>query len=170
MLTDADLSIRLTNFEDSFVERKTSGDTGDWISATVALANSTPIDYPSVLFIGVRDDGTIEPRQNLETLQKSYSKRVSENIYPLPPYFPKVFTSGGVSCLAVIIPGSPHRPHFAGLRFIRVRTKTYKASQADVERLVADRNPKAYEIRKYIRQVVFVDTIVRLPSKTGHLI
>ena len=59
-LSDADLASRLTNFEDHFVERKTSGDQADWVKTVVAFANSTPIGYPAVLFIGVKTTGPLK--------------------------------------------------------------------------------------------------------------
>jgi hypothetical protein len=39
-LSDTDLLLRLTNFEDHFVERKTSGDSRDWLKTVVGFANS----------------------------------------------------------------------------------------------------------------------------------
>jgi predicted HTH transcriptional regulator len=59
-LSDADLLSKLKNCEDAFVERKTAADNKDWLKTVVAFANSTPIGYPAVLFIGVKDEGTIE--------------------------------------------------------------------------------------------------------------
>jgi hypothetical protein len=40
-LTDADLLLKLKNFEDNFVERKTCGDGKNWLRAVVGFANST---------------------------------------------------------------------------------------------------------------------------------
>jgi len=58
-VTEQELLTRLRNFEDQFVERKTSSDGRDWVKTIVAFANSTPIDSFSVLFIGVRNSGEI---------------------------------------------------------------------------------------------------------------
>jgi hypothetical protein len=52
MLTDEELLLRLRSFEDAFVERKTKGDHIDWVKTIVAFANSTPVGFPAVLFIG----------------------------------------------------------------------------------------------------------------------
>ena|SRR5438093_783295 len=57
VLSDADLLARVLNFEDSFTERKPSRDSRDWKKTLVAFANSAPIGFPAVLFIGVRPDG-----------------------------------------------------------------------------------------------------------------
>ena len=62
MLTEQDLLARLRNFEDHFVERKTAGDSKDWVKTAVAFANSAPVDLPCVLYIGVKNNGEIEER------------------------------------------------------------------------------------------------------------
>jgi len=75
-LNEADLLIRLKNCEDAFVERKTAADSKDWLKTVVAFANSAPIGYPAVLFIGAKDDGTIESGPaNLDTMQKTLRKK-----------------------------------------------------------------------------------------------
>jgi hypothetical protein len=82
-LSDADLIGRLTNFsEDHFVELETCGDHGDWLKTVVAFANSTPIGYPAVLFIGVKNDGTPEGNINLDSLQKTLTKRMTLSYRP----------------------------------------------------------------------------------------
>ena len=72
-LSDTDILARLTNFEDAFVERKSTGDTKDLLKTAVAFANSTPIGYPAILFYGVTDKGEPEGKANLETLQETIS-------------------------------------------------------------------------------------------------
>lgn len=60
---EADLIRRLRATEDAFVERKTVGDDKyDWLKTAVAFANTAPIDYPCVLYIGVKNNGDIEDR------------------------------------------------------------------------------------------------------------
>jgi hypothetical protein len=72
-LSDADLLARLKNFEDHFVERKTIGDQKDWKKTAVAFANSAPIGYPAVLYIGARENGQIEgpPQRTLTKFKRS---------------------------------------------------------------------------------------------------
>jgi hypothetical protein len=84
--TDDELRMRIRNFEDSFVERKTLGDSKDWLKTAVAFANSAPVGFPAILYLGVRDDGTPEPQafdSNLEDLQQSFSKK-------LKPAYPRI--------------------------------------------------------------------------------
>ena len=115
-LNDAELLARLRNFEDHFVERKTPGDDKyDWVKTAVAFANSAPVDYACVLYIGVRNNGDIEERQaNLDSLQKTFNKEM-KFVYPPIAYLPRITESEGRQALAVIVLGSGSRPHFAGL-------------------------------------------------------
>ena len=118
-LNDADLLARMRNFEDHMVERKTIKDESDWKRAAVSFANSVPVGLPAVLYIGVRDNGEIEtPQRNLEEVAKKFNKHM-EKVYPRVAYVPKVISSDGRQALAVIIPGSDSRPHFAGLAYVR---------------------------------------------------
>jgi predicted HTH transcriptional regulator len=148
-LNDEDLLLRLRNFEDNFVERKTSGDSKDWLKTVVAFANSTPVGYPAVLYIGVMNDGTPEEKTvNLDSLQKTFSEKVSE-AYPLVYYVTKIVNVDGKQVLAVIVPGSTDRPHFAGQAYVREGSRTVVASKPQFEELIASRNSKAYEILKW---------------------
>jgi predicted HTH transcriptional regulator len=158
MLTDEELALRLIATEDSYVERKTVGDYKRWIPALVAFANSAPIGFPCVLFIGARDDGTLEPNVGVESLQKSFSEKAAD-VFPPIPYSSRVFRRKDSECLAVIVQGSPNRPHYAGLPYIRVGTESKKASPDDVAQLTAERDPKAYEILKWKGNAVTVDVL-----------
>jgi hypothetical protein len=78
-LTDIELLPRIGNFENHFVERKTTGDKKDWIKTVAAFANSAPDGYPCVLYLGVKDNGDIEtPQANLDTLQKTFNREMDE--------------------------------------------------------------------------------------------
>jgi len=158
MLTDEELALRIISTEDNYVERKTAGDYKRWIPALVAFANSAPVGFNCVLFIGVKDDGTIEPNVGVEALQKSFSEKAAE-VFPPIPYASKVFRWQDRECLAVIIPGSADRPHYAGQPYIRVGAESKKASTEQVERLTAERDPKAREILKRKGQVVIVEML-----------
>lgn len=155
-LTDQDLLSRMRNFEDHFVERKTSGDYKDWTKTVVAFANSAPLDYPCVLFIGVKDDGTIEsPQVNLDTLQKSFNREM-DKIYPPPPYLPKIINDADKQALAVIVLGSSLRPHFAGPAYIRKGSETEVASEEAFQQLVQQRLSKVRELSKWLKKPVTV--------------
>jgi predicted HTH transcriptional regulator len=137
------------------VERKSRSDRRAWLQTAVAFANSAPIDWPAILFVGVDNSGAPQLAgtqedlaKKLEDLAKSVSD-VLDQAYPaiyrhiVPLHLP----DGG--CLAVIIPGSEARPHFAGKSYIRDGPQTKEASEGQLAKLIAGRNSKTYEILKW---------------------
>jgi len=64
-------------------------------------------------------------------------------------YLTRILKHGGRQFLAVLIPGSEYRPHFAGKAFVRDGSQTVTASAEQFARLIAERNSKAYEILKW---------------------
>ena len=155
-IKDDDIIARLRNFEDNFVERKTSRDTKGWLNTTVAFANSVPEGYPGILFIGVNNDGDIEGTANFESLQKSYNAVIGA-AYPPIYALPKVLSHEGKQFLAVLVPGSPDRPHFAGKAYVRNGPESKEASEEQFTALIASRNSKANEILKWKGKPIFVD-------------
>jgi predicted HTH transcriptional regulator len=168
-LSSEELLLRLRNFEDNFVERKTSSDAKDWLKTIVAFANSTPVGYPAVLFIGVKNDGTPEEKTvNLDSVQQSFNEKVKD-AYPPIYRLTKILNVGGKQLLAVIVPGSEQRPHFAGQAFIRKGSETVGASDEQFANLIASRNSKAYEILKWKGKeitVKFMDMAQRYRQST----
>ena len=157
-LTEEALILRLRGTEHAFVERKPWGAKRDWLQAAVALANSTPIGWPAVLFVGVNDEGVPQKSgANLEQLMIKVSGMLDQaypviyrNIIPLNlPEGP---------CLAVVIPGSATRPHFAGKSYIRDGPQTKEASREQLEALIAERSSKVYELRKWLGKLITVRT------------
>jgi hypothetical protein len=166
-LTEEALILRLRSAEHDFVERKPRNQQGDWLQTAVAFANSAPIGYPAVLYVGVSDDG--EPQQNvdqLENLGKSVSAAI-EKAYPaiyrhtVPLHFPD-----GRGCLAVVIPGSELRPHFAGRSYIRDGPQTKEASEDQFSIFIAERNSKARELLKWRGKDIEVRTFYANGSST----
>lgn len=153
--TNEDLIRLLRCTEHSFVERKLHSDTKDWLKTVVAFANSTPIGYPAVLFIGARDDGTPEQRSdiNFDTVQKTLSDRLGA-AYPAIYYTTRIIDVDGFNVLAVVVPGSRDRPHFAGRAYIRDGSKTIESSRAQFDRLIAERNGKAAKILEWLGRTV----------------
>jgi hypothetical protein len=148
-LNDADLLARMKNFEDHLVERKTIKDEKDWKKTAVAFANSVPVGLPAVLYIGVRDNGEMEtPQRDLDEIQKKFNTHM-EHVYPRIAYVPKIISENGRQALAVIVPGSELRPHFAGLAYVRKGSETRDASEDQVAELIAQRNSKAARILSF---------------------
>lgn len=161
-LSDADLLIRLTNPEDQFTERKSASDKRGWVRTAVGFANSVPIGYPAVLFIGAKPDGTPENViTNFDEYQQTFSRELGQ-AYPPIPHFPKILTIGNKSVLAIIIPGSPNRPHFAGHSYIRVGSETRQASEEQFLILLAERNNKARKILDWKGREITVRFLERM--------
>lgn len=75
--TDEELRHRRFPSEDHFTERKTTTDSKDWLRTVVAIANSTPLDMYGLLFIGVRDSGSVEPGVVPEAAQEKLRRLLS---------------------------------------------------------------------------------------------
>jgi predicted HTH transcriptional regulator len=58
-ISDDELISKVTDTENNFIERKSVSDKGAWLQTAVAFANSCPVGFPGVLYVGVNDDGTI---------------------------------------------------------------------------------------------------------------
>ena len=141
-LNEADLLARMRNFEDHLVERKVVKDERDWKKTAVAFANSVPVGLPAVLYIGVRDTGEIEtPQHNLDEVEKKFNRHM-EKVYPRFAYVPKIITDNGLQALAVVIPGSELRPHFAGLSYVRRGSENIESYEEQFSELIAQRNSK----------------------------
>ncbi len=156
-MSDGDLLARLKNFEDQFVERKTVADSKDWLKTVVAFANSAPIGFPCILYIGVRDNGDFESKvSDLDSVQKTLN-RMLQNIQPRTAYLPKIIREGGMQALAVIVPGSNLRPHFSGPSYVRKGSETMEASEEQLTRLINSRTSKVYEILRYLGKPISVE-------------
>ena len=158
-LTDADLLSRLANTEDNFVERKRFSDDREWLRTAVGFANSCPVDFPGILFVGVYDNGQPEmPRvpTNLDSLQKTLSERLKE-AWPPIYYLTKTLRKDGSEFLGVLVPGSRARPHFAGRSFVRVGSQTREASEVQFNELLAQRNTKAFVILQWKDKQITVE-------------
>jgi predicted HTH transcriptional regulator len=171
-LTDEDLNRMRRDTENNFVERKTVKDKGGWLRTAVAFANSVPVDYPAVLYIGVKDDGVLEdvpPGHNWESQQKTVSEELSR-AYPPLYMLPKIVRDEqGREFLAVIIPGSPQRPHFTGKAYIRVGAQTKEASDEEFDKLITQRSSKVYEILKWRgKDVTAVRMLRNAPPHVDH--
>lgn len=153
MISEKELQARMTNFEDPFVERKVHGDIKDCLKTVIAFANSLPNGLPGVLFIPVKNDGTIQSGFDLDELQRSISKRLSD-AYPDIYYFQRIISVDGRQAVAVVVPGSPQRPHFAGHSYVRDGSQSVKASARQFDALVARRSSLVEELLRWVGKPV----------------
>jgi hypothetical protein len=136
-VSDDDLISKITDTENNFIERKTVSDTRGWLETAVAFANSSPLGYPAILFVGVDNSGLVQQHKealNFEKLQKSVTSRINE-AWPPIYHYSKTLRKDGAEFVAVVIPGSTQRPHFSGQAFVRVGPQTRQASEDEYDKL-----------------------------------
>lgn len=154
--TESDLLRLLHSTENSFVERKTVGDSRDWVKTVVAFANTLGNDQEGVLFIGATDGGEIESvSSGLDKLQKTFSEKM-QSAYPPIYYTTRIIQEKDRECLAVIVPGSSSRPHFAGPLYLRDGSQTVVAKPDQHESILATRIGKVYELTRWVGQEITV--------------
>lgn len=160
-LDGSDLLRLLHSAEHSFVERKTIGDVRDCVKTIVAFANTLSNDQEGVLFVGATDKGEIEAHSSsLDKLQMTIADKV-QGIYPSVHYTTKTVQEDGRECLAVIVAGSPSRPHFAGPLFVRDGSRTVVANSERYDSLLAARTGKTYELQRWQGKQISVRTYQR---------
>jgi hypothetical protein len=79
-----------------------------------------------------------------------------QKVYPRIAYVPKIISENGGQALAVIIPGSELRPHFAGLSYVRKGSESIEASDQQFAALIAQRNSMAARILSWKDEKVTV--------------
>jgi len=161
-LSRDELTRRLAQHEDSFVERKLEGD--DWKPTLVAFANSVPHGRDAVLYIGVRDDGEIAGVSNADSIQKKLQAFCRNTCYPPMSFTTELLTAGDAQVIAVVVPPSSNRPHFAAPAYVREGTKTVSAAPRLFEDLIASRTSKTAELLRY-RGIRF--TIMSAKTRLG---
>jgi predicted HTH transcriptional regulator len=138
------LVARLRSHEDALVERKPESLSGSEImAAVVAFANSVRPDMTGVIFFGVADDGSVMGVSNSDSLLKTLRKQLHQGCYPKIKYEAHVLEVDGKSIVAVEVPSSAERPHFAGGAYVREGSESVLASPVQYERLIASRHTVA---------------------------
>jgi len=158
---------RLKNEEDNFVERKPeSAKRSELRKTIVAFANSIPEGRTAVLFIGVSNEGVPLGVPNPDKLQKTIREICQQDCYPPIKFRCEVITSGDKDILAVVIPHSQHKPHFAGPAYVREGSQNVIASARLFEELITTRLSKPYEILKWRGKTVTVMQIGKYLGST----
>jgi len=161
------LMAMLTNNEDNFVERKPESlKHADIRKSVVAFANSVPEGRFAVLFIGIRDDGSITGCQNPDAKQKLVQTICGQDCYPPIAITSEVLNTGAGDVVAVVIGPSKNRPHFAGPAFVRQGSKSVAASAEIFRELLYAYNDKVAAILRLKGQVV---SFISLCHKIGEV-
>ena len=136
--------------ESSLVERKPDGfKDREARKVLVAFANSTPHGQEAVLFVGLHDkSGAVLGVKNTDALQARYSK-VLEECYPQITYQMHALTFEGKNVLAIVVPASTRKPHFAGAAYVREGSRSVPATDQLYEELILSRIDKTRELLRY---------------------
>ena len=125
MAKNDELLARLNNKEDNFTERKLeSARNYEFRKTIVAFANSMPENQTGILFIGVRNDGTVAGVNGADSLQKTIRNICETDCYPPIKHTCAVLVVEGKDVVAAEISHSNQRPHFAGPAFVRVGSES----------------------------------------------
>ncbi|MDA2918143.1 ATP-binding protein [Desulfobacterota bacterium AH_259_B03_O07] len=166
-----DLTQRLLNKEDGFTERKPEGaGTADFKKTLVSFANSVPEDGTAVLFIGVSDD--IEKSRgvsNPDSLQKKIRGICEKDCYPPIKFQCQVIPYEDKNLLAVIIPFSSNRPHFAGPAYIRLGSESVVASEEIFQQLIDSRTSRVAKIIQWRGKIVTVEAHGKVLGNTRYI-
>jgi len=164
-LSHAELLALLSKPEDNFVERKSHGiKPADIRKTVVAFANSVEPGRSAVLFIGVRDDGTIEGCKNTDSKQKAVREACEQDCYPPIAMRSEVLRTKDGDVVAVVIEASNNRPHFAGPAYVRRGSESKAASPEMFRELVYSQNSTAAALLRIKSQVV---SFVSIQHKIG---
>jgi hypothetical protein len=140
---------RLRQVEDGFTERKLTAQRTDVIEALVAFANSVPPEREAVLYLGVRDNGEVVGVVNPDKVQRDVHDWAQQCCPAITVQCEAILLDDQHTVVAVIVPASAQRPHFAGQAYKRVGSKTVKASPEMLDELIASRNTKAGAILRF---------------------
>ena len=167
-MTQDQLLAALSAHEDNFVERKPQGVNDREIRNTlVAFANSISDDRKAILFIGVKDDGSIEGCENTDALQKKIRRQCEEVCYPPIAFECEVLQKDGKNIVAVLVRQSAKRPHFSGPAFIRRGSASVKASEEVYKDLISSHNSLAAVLINMKEQVISVRTVACKLGEVG---
>ena len=141
-LNEADLLARMRNFEDHIVERKVVKDEKDWKKTAVALQTQSQSAY---LPCSTSVFGTpAKSKRHSKTWTRSRRSSIDtwKRSTPGSPMSRRSSLTMDAQALAVVIPGSESRPHFAGLSYVRRGSESIESSEEQFSELISQRNSK----------------------------
>jgi hypothetical protein len=148
-LTRSQIAQMIEQPEGPLVERKPSRVNAREIRQTVvAFANTVSGGDEALLFIGVRDDGVIEGCDDTDAMQKTVRDVCDKQCYPAIAFRIEILPEHK-NVVAVVIPPSENRPHFAGPAYVRRGSESVSASNDVFDELIHSRNSKAAALLEY---------------------
>jgi hypothetical protein len=141
--------------EDSLREKKVESDLKDLLKTLVAFANSVAPDDTARIFIGERNDGTVQGVTNPDNIQKEVRKE-ADKIYPEIYYRTEVYERDGKQCVRVDIRHNGLAPHFGGAAWVRRGSETVKATEVLYQQLIDLRQSKVRALLPWIGKPINV--------------
>lgn len=151
------------------MERKESFDEQKVRRTIVGFANSLPQgSEPAVLFIGASNNRSHPGLLDADDIQKRVHAQVAQNSYPPVEVAYKVLTINVAGAekriLAVMVPPSNKKPHFAGNAYVRQGSQTMPASEEMFKELIASQNDTVRQLQRFRGRQVMLTTF-SLPSR-----
>jgi hypothetical protein len=141
--------------EDSLREKKVESDLKDLRKTMVAFANSVAPGDTAKIFIGERDDGTVQGVTNPENIL-SRVKREADEIYPEIYYKTTVYEREGKQCVCVDIKHNGLSPHFGGSAWIRKGSQSHKATPQLYQQMIDQRQSKTRILFQWVNKEITV--------------
>ncbi len=156
-----DIWDRISHPEDSLTERKPEAAGERDLKETItAFANSVPRGSEGVLFVGVADKtAEIVGCKGVDSLQKKISKICTNDCYPPVQHQLQSRDFDGKTVVAVIIPHSTQRPHFAGHAFRRLGAQNVKSDETAYADFITARSSVGAKILELRGKTVRIRTL-----------
>lgn len=157
-MTDDDLRTLLRGPEGPRVEFKEAANRDRVKRTAVAFANRLYDPEPGVLFIGVKDDGSIVGVSNADDTQRDI-RRYVEECYPRIQAWEvrPLSADGDKTVVALIVPESKRAPHFTGEAYVRRGSESIVASTEMYEQLLANHVSPVRLLGPYVGQEIEVE-------------
>jgi hypothetical protein len=132
----------------------------------VAFANSVAPGDTARIFVGEKDDGTVQGVTNADNIQKRIKKEADE-IYPEIYYRTEVYERDRNQCVRVDIKQNGLAPHFGGAAWVRRASTSVPATEALYQQLIDVRSSKVRELTEWIGEKIVVSWSAALRNVPG---
>lgn len=151
--------------EDSLREKKVENDLRDLLKTLVAFANSVAPGDTAQLFVGEKDDGTVQGVTNAESINRSVAKEAAK-IYPPIYYRTEVYERDGKQCVRVDIKHNGLAPHFGGASWVRQGSQSVPATEEIYQQMIDQRQSKVRVLLQWLNKEITVEGTQRAKSFT----
>jgi hypothetical protein len=141
--------------EDCLREKKVESDLKDVLKTMVAFANSVAPGDTAMIFIGEKDDGTVQGVTNPDNIQKKVRSEF-DKIYPEIYYRTEVYERDGKQCVRVDIKHNGLAPHFGGPAWVRRGSESIIATEQLFQQMVDLRSSVVQDLMKWMGKPVSV--------------